>query len=247
MTFAARQLPLPFPHRTDYATGDFLAAASNRQALAWLDRVDGWPDHRIALWGEAGCGKTHLLHVWARRTGATLCRGPDLAGLPPPPNPAGMAVDDAAAAGEEATLLHLLNACHEAAIPVLLAAREPPTRWDIGLPDLASRLRAIAAVEITRPDDDLLRELLARLLADRQLSLAPMVRDWLLARLPRSPAALRDAIAHLDHAALAAGGRITRTLAATALRFDEDRDDSATSETTGGYGHGIPLSLSGET
>ena len=66
------QLPLPFRHRPDYASADFLRAASNDAAMAWLDRTAEWPDHRLALWGEAGCGKTHLLHIWARRSGAAL-------------------------------------------------------------------------------------------------------------------------------------------------------------------------------
>ncbi len=54
-------------------------------------------------------------------------------------------------------------------MPVLLAARAPPARWQFGLADLASRLRAITAVEIGPPEDTLLRILLARLLAERQL------------------------------------------------------------------------------
>ena len=53
---------------------------------------------------------------------------------------------DADAGADEATLLHLLNATAEARLPVLLAARTPPARWPVRLPDLASRLRAITAV-----------------------------------------------------------------------------------------------------
>ncbi len=85
---------------------------------------------------------------------------------------------------------------------MLLAARTPPARWNTNLPDLASRLRAITAVEIGPPEDTLLRALLARLLADRQLRPAPAVHDWLLNRLPRSAAAVRDAVARLDAASL---------------------------------------------
>lgn len=212
-----RQLPLPFPHRAQYAPDSFLPALSNQEALTWLDRVTDWPDQRLALWGEAGGGKTHLLHIFAQRRGATLLSGRDLVGIPPPPNPAGMAVDLADAPAEESALLHLLNACREAAVPILLAASQPPARWPVRLPDLASRLRAIVTVEIRRPDDALLRDLLTRLLEDRQLMVSPGLRDWLLLRLPRSPAALQEAVSRLDSAALAAGGGITRPLAAEVL------------------------------
>lgn len=226
---AGRQLAFPFPHRPDYATDDFLPASSNQEALAWLDRTADWPDRRLALWGGGGTGKTHLLHIWCRRTGARLYLGRDLAGVPPPPDPAGIAVDDADSPAEETALLHLLNACREAAVPVLLAAADPPSRWPVRLPDLASRLRAIVAVEIRRPDDALLRDLLSRLLAERQLPVAPAMRDWLLLRLPRSPAALRDAVARLDDAQLAEGGGITRAFAAATLRLRDHDDESKTS------------------
>jgi chromosomal replication initiation ATPase DnaA len=113
--------------------------------------------------------------------------------------------------------LHLLNAAAEAGHPVLLTARLPPGRQLHRLADLASRLRASLAVEITPPDDDLLRALLFRLAAARQLRISPAMAGYLLQRLPRTPAALREAVARLDRAALAAGGKVTRLLAAQSL------------------------------
>ena len=211
------QLPLPFPHQPSYAAADFLAAPSNEAALAWLDRTDDWPDHRLALWGGAGCGKTHLLSLWAGRRGARLLAGADLRGLPDLPAPAGLALDDAGTPPDEPALLHLLNAVRETHTPVLLATRTPPARWPGKLPDLASRLRSVTAVEILPPEDSLLRALLLRLLSDRQLAVGAGLQDWLLLRLPRSPAALRDAVARLDQTALAAGGAVTRTIAAAVL------------------------------
>jgi chromosomal replication initiation ATPase DnaA len=210
----ADQLPLPFPHQPTYAAADFLAAPSNEAALAWLDRTADWPDYRLALWGAQGCGKTHLLRLWAGRRGATVVAGPALAGLPDPPPPGGAAIDDSDALADEPALLHLMNAAREAGLPVLLAARTPPARWAVGLPDLASRVRAVTSVEILAPEESLLRALLLRLLSDRQLAMRPGLQDWLLLRLPRSAAALREAVARLDHAALAAGGGVTRTIAA---------------------------------
>ena len=158
--------------------------------------------------GSGGCGKTHLLHLWAERQGAVPLAGPLLTAEPPG---GAVAVDDADAAPER-PLLHLLNAAGEAGLPVLLAGRAAPARWGPALPDLASRLRAITAVRIGPAEEGLLRGLLARLLADRQLAVAEPLQDWLLLHLPRSQAAIREAVARLDHAALAAGGRVTRPL-----------------------------------
>jgi len=213
--FDYRQLLLPFPHAPGYDSRDFLPAESNFEALAWLETA--WPDNRLLLWGPDGCGKSHLLHIWAERTGAKILSGPMLQDLDELPQSGGLALDDADTVGSESLLLHALNTARDRDLRLLLAARSAPSRWPVRLPDLTSRLRAIAAVEIRPPSDDLLAAVLMRLLSDRQLSVAQAVQDWLLTRLPRSPAALLQAVVQLDKASLSTGKAITRSLAARVL------------------------------
>jgi chromosomal replication initiation ATPase DnaA len=206
------QLAFSFPHEPDYAGAPFVAAPSNEAALAWLDRTADWPDRRLALWGEPGCGKTHLLHRWARRTGADWLHGAALRGVPDAPARP-LAIDDADGAAEEIALFHLLNAAAEAGLPVLLTGRAAPARWPVRLPDLASRLRAITAVQIAAPDDTLLRVLLGRLLCERRVPVPEPVQDWMLRRLPRQASAMREAAALLDNAQLVAQRPVTRPIA----------------------------------
>lgn len=215
------QLPLPFLRPARVPAAVFLPAPSNEAALTWLRRTADWPQGRLALWGEAGCGKTHLLTDWAAANGAHLFPGPDLPeleDLPDLPSVGGLAIDNADTLKREATLLHLLNAAAEARLPVLLAARPPPSRWPVRLRDLSSRLRAITAVEIGPPEDQLLRVLLARLLADRGQRVPPALQDWLLAHLSRTPATIREVVDRLDRAALARPGGITLPFARDVLK-----------------------------
>ena len=209
---AVAQLPLPFAHAPTYAARDFLRTPCNEAALAWLGRPSDWPDGRLIVWGEAGSGKTHLLHVWASQTGARLSPGAGLEWFAALAGGGAVGVDDAAAA-PEAELLHLMNAAAEWRRPLVLASRAAPAVWAARLPDLSSRLRAAAAVELRAPEDDLLAPLFARLLADRQLVVPAPVQAWLLRRLPRHPRALGEAAEQLDQALLASGGRVTRTVA----------------------------------
>jgi chromosomal replication initiation ATPase DnaA len=211
----ARQLPLPFaPPGRAAAALPFFAATSNHAALAWLEAPDTWPEGRLLLWGDAGLGKTHLLQAWAPTRGAAYVGG---AGLRwPMPLPAGVAIDDADLA-PEAALLHLLNEAAATRRTTLMAARTPPAGWATRLPDLASRLRAVTTVRIEAADDALLRAILLRLCAERQLRAPEAVQEFLLAHLPRTPAALQEAAARLDRAALASGGRVTRALAAAVV------------------------------
>ena len=208
-----RQLALPLDLPPLYR-GELLADPSNAEATAWLARVEGWPVGRLALFGPEGVGKSHLLRLAAARHGWRVLEGPSLRGVP---EPAPTVLDDADCMAEEAALFHLINACAAQRLPLLLAGRSPPARWPVTLPDLASRLRATAAVGIGDPSDRLLATLLARQFAERQLRVPEAVQDWLLARLPREAGAIAAAAARLDRAALAAGGAVTRALARAAL------------------------------
>lgn len=215
------QLPLPLPEAgASYDPADLVEDAANAEALAWLARPADWPFGRLALWGAAQVGKTHLLAWAAARHGwvALPGGGPALHGLPVlPPAARGVVLDDADCAAEEAALFHLINLCAERRLPLLLAGREAPARWPVMLPDLRSRLRGTTAVPLRPPGDALLDAVLAKHFADRQLRVDAGFRAWLLTWLPRDPAALAEAAARLDRAALATGGRITRPLAREAL------------------------------
>jgi len=215
---AIRQQAFRFSYRQRFVAADFQPAPCNAAALTWLARTGDWPEGRLALWGEPGCGKTHLLHLWAERTEGAVVLDCPLAGEAfDLPAHGGIALDDVDAREHGAALLHLLNAASEARLPVLMAGRAPPSRWPTRIPDLASRLRAVAAAEIGAPDDELLRALLLRLAGERQLAIPEVVHEWLLRHLPRSPAAFREAVERLDEAAFAKGSAVTRPLAATAL------------------------------
>lgn len=233
MSSPRQQLTLPFPHEPLYDPRDFMPAPCNRDALAWLDRMPDWPDRRLAVWGADGCGKTHLLRLWAERTGATRLDGRTLESPAqlPPSGPA--AIDDADLVPDETTLLHTLNTARDRGLFLLLTARRPPARWNASLPDLSSRLRAITAVEIQPPDDGFLAMLLAMLLADRQLVVPDALQDWLLRRLPRTPGALRDAVSRLDRISLADGKPVTRALASRLLPPADSWEDQADSVTPG--------------
>lgn len=214
---ATEQLPLPIFPDPRYAAADFRDAPSNAEARAWLNRPADWPNSRLALWGEAGRGKTHLLRIWSAQIGAAYCLGSSLSGLPDPPV-RGIALDEADAVRDETALFHLFNAAFEAGQPLLLAARLPPARWTVRLPDLVSRLRATTAVEIGPIEDHLLRDLVSRLFVERNHHYElEAVHEWLMRRLPRSGAAVREAVALLDAASLGQRRRITVPLAVEVL------------------------------
>jgi chromosomal replication initiation ATPase DnaA len=215
-----RQLSLDLAAPATGTPGDFFVTPATAAAHAAVLGDTPWPQGKLALIGPEASGKTHLLHLWAARDGATILPAPALcAGAAPPPPGAAIAIDDADTlppAAEEA-LFHLHNHLAATGGRLLLAARRPPARWSVTLPDLASRLQATALAQIGDPDDRLLALLLARLMADRQILPSAGVIPYLLTRMERSHTAARDVVAALDSASLSQGRGVTRDLARTVL------------------------------
>lgn len=223
-----QQLTLPIEREPSYAAADFVADASNEEAMRWLADPTRWPLGRLVIAGPPGTGKTHLLRATAANRGWDLLRGPELRGLPEAPR-RGIALDEADAVAEEEALFHLINACAEAGLPLLMAASQPPSRWRVALPDLRSRLAATAVAMLDEPSDMLLDALLAKHLADLQFEIPDLyIVGIIRRRLPRSAAAMAEAVARLGRASLVAGRRLRREDALEAIKplFD---DDSGTS------------------
>ena len=101
----------------------------------------------------------------------------------------------------------------------MLTARSLPTTWPVALPDLASRLRAMPSVSLSGPDDALLRAVLVKQFADRQLGVDEALIAYLLAPdrplLRRCP---RGGGQTLDREALQRGRPVNRALAAELFR-----------------------------
>jgi chromosomal replication initiation ATPase DnaA len=129
-----------------------------------------------------------------------------------------LVVEDAAAGADERALFHLINLAREQQASLLLTARNPPAAWPIGLPDLASRLRALPVASLQPPDDAMLRGVIVKLATDRQLTLDDSVVSYLITRIERSFAAARAAVIALDNEALRQRRPVTRALAAEILR-----------------------------
>ncbi len=73
-------------------------------------------------------------------------------------------------------------------------------------------------VEIEAADEALLKAVLVKLFADRQLTIEPHVINHLALHMERSIGAAERVVAAADRLALALGRRVSRTLAAEALR-----------------------------
>jgi chromosomal replication initiation ATPase DnaA len=218
---APRQLALALAHSESFAREDFLAGASNQAALNLIEQWPDWPARSVALVGPSGSGKSHLAAIWAAAAGARAiaARALDEAALPTALATGALVVEDLAPGDvDERALFHLLNLARAPDVSLLLTAQTAPVSWTIALPDLASRLRALPVVSLAPPDDALLRAVLVKLFADRQLAVDESLIGFLAMRIERSFAAARAVVDMLDREALRQHRPVTRALAAELLR-----------------------------
>lgn len=217
---SGEQLIFDLPHRAALGAEDFLVSDCNLGAVRLIDSWPDWPDRIQLLIGPAASGKTHLVRVWQARSGAEAIAmaNLDMPALDALPEGAALCVEDIDRASyDEKALFHLLNVAREKRLFLLLTSREAPNRIEVELPDLRSRLNAVPAIKIGAADDALLKTVMLKQFADRQLSVDPKVLDFLALHIDRSLDAASRAVEAVDRAVLGTGRKISRQLVAEAL------------------------------
>ena len=191
------QIALPLDWPVTDREEDFILSESNRAAFEHLRRWALWPVMATILTGPRKSGRSLLGRIFVRKTGGRLF--------------------DKAESHDEEALFHAWNDAQARRKPLLIVADAPPPRWPIALPDLRSRLAATPHVEIGPPDDELLGQLVVKLLADRGIAAPPDLPDYLVPRIERSHLAVLEVVDILDQVMLSHHRRMTVPLARKAL------------------------------
>jgi chromosomal replication initiation ATPase DnaA len=207
------QLPLDLRFMPAQGRDDFIISDCNRLAAEWIDRWPDWPGQFpvLNIVGPAASGKSHLAAVWQAGSNAKILMPDDAVDAL-----SGNIILDhpqQASNTREEGLFHCFNALAASGRSMLILSRTPVARMDWQLADLASRMRSVNLVQLDGPDDALLRALLEKYFADRQLAVGPAVLDYIVARIERSFAAVQIIAAEMDRQSLAQQRSLTMPLA----------------------------------
>ena len=213
------QLVFDLAQDPSYAAEEFLVAECNETAHAALAAWPHWPDRVMLLLGPPGSGKSHLAAIWAARSGAKrLTSGEHLEDAGRHGSIEAALIEDVDRSRLDETLLfHLLNIVRDTGGRLLLTGRQAPDWWGLQTADLVSRLRLAPSVLIGPPNLALMRAVLVKLFADRQIDIDEDVVNYAARHCDRSLDALRTFVAAVDEASLSAARKITRPLAAATL------------------------------
>lgn len=184
------QTAFKLPVRSVTGRADFFTAPENARAVGL---IDSFPNGfcGAVIFGEKGCGKTHLAHLFAdtvfQKTGKKAeIVSFDRWNAEVVEKTPYLILEDVVSPVDETALFHLLNRIKAENGFVLMTSRTAPTGWGLKLPDLITRLKALPCVQIQSPGDGLMQAVLVKLFADRQLSVAPEVIAYVLKNAERS-------------------------------------------------------------
>lgn len=218
----------------DFAPEAFLQSGQSARPWAALKTWKTWPGGVFCLCGETGSGKSHLASMWARSVGAPSLLGDtfDLAACNKIMQGASIvALIDHADRADETALFSLLTALERHGGGVLLVAHKPPSLWNFALPDLNSRLGALAYETMTCPEPELMGALIVRHAAAAGFRIDGDASQYLAARIPRTFEAAQAIVAcmqSIDSATL----KSSKALAQRALQALYKQGDYSDHPTT---------------
>jgi DnaA family protein len=199
-----RQLALPISPPPEPTLENFVPG-SNAELLARLRELAAGelPEAVLYLWGEPGCGRSHLLAA-AARPGLVVVDDVEQ-------------LDDAA----QVALFNAINAARESGGTVLAAGSAPPAQLPLR-EDLKSRL-AWGLVYQVKPLSDAEKALSLHAEAQRRgLKLSDEVVWYLLTHVRRDMRSLVALLEHIDRASLEQRRAVTLPLVRELLRQLED-------------------------
>lgn len=215
-----RQMPLAFPFRKDSTFASFYREPANLQLLDTLLQPHSVNEFPLYLWGEPGCGRSHLLQALClEQEECIYLPTAELVGLSPELL-AGMeslrlvCIDDAhLLAGHrrwQEAVFRLFNSLREQGGRLVVTADVPVAELALELEDLRSRLAWGLVFQVHSLSDEGKSEVLKEAAAVRGITLSDELINYILQRAERRMDRLMALLERLDALSLIEKRRITQ-------------------------------------
>ena len=181
------------------AIDDFFVSISNKKAYNFIlnKKID---NKKILLIGPNKSGKTHLGKIWQKNNNAVSYENNFEIILNYKKN---IFIDDFLKNINEEKIFHLINHCSINKLTILLTSKKEVFEHNFLLKDLVSRLKTFNLLRINLPDDDLIINLIIKLLHDKQIIIKnEEIFHYILKRIERSYAEIFLLIENIDKLSL---------------------------------------------
>lgn len=224
------QLSFNFPFQDKYLLEDFLVSACNQAAFEFVQNYNSNNEilpKIFAITAPKLAGKSYLANIWQKKMDAEFLDLKELANI----NLIRFIrakkcyiIEDVDQIKNQELLLEIFNLAQEKSSFLLLTSTTSLNRVGLKIKDLNSRLKNIFSLQITKPDDHLIKMLLIKNFAAKQLKVNDKVIDFLVKNLQRNFAAIFDVVKLLEFYSLEKKRRIAIPLAREVLKKNQAID-----------------------
>jgi chromosomal replication initiation ATPase DnaA len=198
------QLLLNFQFSKNYKRDDFFVSKCNYFAFNLIDGWPKWEKNILNIYGERYSGKTHLSEIFLKKNNGKLFNSKDFKfdksdNLRFYQN---IILDNFTENFDEKSLFLLINLVDQNNKYLLLNSSKPINEMNFKLKDLTSRSKNCLVAKIDKPDDELIRVLIAKNLSDRQVKIDNKLIEYAVKRIPRSYGKIFEFIYKIDEISL---------------------------------------------
>ena len=204
-------LDLKFP--ISFREEDYIVTNSNYLAWRFIKKWPNWGTERLSniayIYSETGAGKSHLASIWQKLSKAQKVSAEFLLTVRNFKDN-NFIIDDIEQFFEhEQALFNLFNHILDTKNFLLITASQPPSKLNIKLPDLRSRITSAFAVKLDTPDDRMIESIITKYFSDMQITLSANVIKFLVTRINRSYAEISTTLKALDKISLSEKRKIS--------------------------------------
>jgi len=202
-----KQKTLNFGYKDDYSFKNLYKSTCNEVAINYINE---WPKTSIntkifCIYGPSGSGKTHISKVWMEKSNAFIFNNiRDLSFDHLNKFDRNLIFEDVAPNKNwpENLLFEFINEIKSSNLSLLITCNSDPLKLKWKTNDLVSRFTSFTNIEIKLPDDFLIKKLLIKQFADRQISLDGEQIEYISKRIERSYSSIIKIVNRIDNLAL---------------------------------------------
>ena len=163
---------------------NFYVSEANIDAYNFIINKNNLINYSI-LYGPSKSGKTHLGVIWKEMNNAVVYYNENFNDFIQ--SNKNIFIDNFLEDLNEENLFHLINHCFNNELKILLCTDKLISNYIFELKDLSSRLKSFNFIEIKKPDDELIVNLIYKLLYDKQIIIHNSeIFSYLLKRINRT-------------------------------------------------------------
>ena len=198
------QLLLNFNQKQNFNYNDFYVSESNFYAFKLIDTWPKWEKKILNIYGETGCGKSHLSQIFISKHKAKLFKENQLNNdlLLKLKLYENLILDEFENRTDEKLLYSLFNLVEQDNKFLIINSKKPITENEFLLNDLKSRVKNCLFAEIKIPDDELIFALILKNFSDKQISIDKKIIDYIVKRIDRSYSKIKEFIYKVDEMSL---------------------------------------------